>query len=488
MRKRYKIVLALCGALLGAAVLGACTLNDNPYKDIKGKGFDVFVSFDPNGGLIASADGSALVDTYRSQDLQSGVKLLAPGDPARGRGASNSIVSREGYTLYGWYRTAAQARVDELGNKLDENGGLCIKTGNPQGYSYSGKWDFSADRLTMDDVTPEVHAGISGYGITLHAAWIPNYSYEFFAENEAGEWESYGTAVKPENAASIAVPAWNLETGQLVYGSVPRITGKTLEHIYASPDKTEEYLETIPHGGTVDDATATATNTVVPCYTTWREGNWFKISTAAQLNANLQADGCYEILQDLDFTANPTLFWNGGKLEFRGTILGGGHEIKGISTIQAGDFIAGGVFGRITADAKIENVKFEDVTLTITNATRLVGGLYGLLAGDVSSSAAITGVTLTGTIFAGDLIDERNFTNFTIGLVGGNLVTAGIATGGIRVHSLVVEVYDSASGGFVNTYPVLLEAEEDGSVRVTKNPDPLADPNPETDDIQGNHS
>ncbi len=487
MRTKFKIIFALTGTLLAAVTLGACTLSNNPYKDHAADGYNVFVSFDANGGLVAGASDSRFVDTYKAEAVQKGVKLLLPGDTRRGEGKKDStVVTREGYTLYGWYRSAEQARVDALGNKLDENGALCIQTGNPQGYVYSGKWDFAEDVLTMGDLKRVTHAGVDGYGITLYAAWIPNYSYEFFAENEAGEWESYGTAVKPANTDSIPVPSWNSETGQLSYGTVPRLSGKTLEHIYVDPGKTEEFKDVIPHAGRVDDATATATDTVVACYTTWREGNWFKISTPAQFNANLQADGCYEILQDLDFTQTANLFWNGGRLEFRGTILGGGHTVKGISTTQANDFTAGGVFGKIAADAVIENVHFEDVTLSVTNATRLVGGLYGLLAGDVSANARIEGVTLTGTIFAGDLIDERNFTNFTIGLVGGNLVTAGIATDGIEVRSLAVSQYDSAAGGFVDTYPVLVEAQEDSSVRVTKNPDPMANPNPETDDIRSN--
>lgn len=219
MKKRLKIIIGLGTLCAGALILGACGVNNSPYKDWAEQGYDFSVCYDANGGKIMKND-TKVVDTYPSEAVKKGVKLFAPDDPRRGGSPLN--VDRNGYFLAGWY-AKREPRVDADGTPLDEEGNPCTEErdlldaggnpvydedgnvqktyysecGKPQGYTYSEKWDFDSLRY-LDDF--EYQEG--EYALTLYAAWVPNFGYEL--QGETQQWEctqcgtTYDTETKPD--------------------------------------------------------------------------------------------------------------------------------------------------------------------------------------------------------------------------------------------------------------------------------------------------
>lgn len=477
MKKRTKILIALIGVLGGTLALGACASAD-PYELLGEQGYDVRVVYDKNGGAFANLESVDLVDVYSTASVEKGVKLVRPGDAVRGQlQATRTAVSKSGCFLIGWYRECT-ARTDEEGNALDEDGNLCSATGKAQAYLYSGYWDFDSSRLSLeDDGIKSVEDGKGGthYEFTLHAAWASNFEYHFYAE-ENSAWKEYGvTSLNPQIASEIALPAWNTSTGRMDYGTnFAARENETFLAAYSDPEKTQPLTGTVVHPGKVDLENGTVENRSVAVYTTWEKGTWFRITTAQQLISNAQANGCYRIEADLDFDE---LFWNFSAMEFSGTIEGNNHTLSNIAAQQSTERVYGGIFGKVLKEATIKDVTFKDVVLTIASATRQADGLYGLLAGELSAEATLQKVSLSGTVEIGDLIREHNYENFRIGLVSGNLVSAGIEYK-VNVKVLEVQIGQDDWGNPINGFPVTAKAEENGAVTVAVNPDPSADPNP----------
>ncbi len=527
MKNKTKALIILScalGATLSLA-LGACAVSETRESTLDrlvDEGINVVVYYEKNGGIFGSAENIDFFDAFRYDDVEDGgVKLIEPGDPARtGNNAANSTATRNGYFLVGWYRERIP-RVNENGDPLDDEGNICSvrrpvldaagapvldeegnvisesvsAAGKQQAYSYRGKWDFSEDRLTLSDLTPEAYEGEKTVqAIHLYAAWAPNFTYEFYRREEAsGAWTCYATLTKPINSNSIAVPHWNDVSGSLDYGNLPRYRTEadeesgtpaqnyTLTGVYADPaclspyadgDMLNIYESAIPHHGLTDLGTGTATDTAVKVYTTWKKGNWSRIKTAAQLASNASSDGCYEILADLDCSS---VSWNFSNYTFTGTFKGNGHTLSNITSRQTdatSQRIHGGLFGQITSQAKFENITFENVSYTIEGGARPVRGTiteeanFGLFAGRIADGVTkenFVGVKVEGTVYAGgiDLIDNCNaradggeITSFVLGTVAGNLIgddlKAFLAESGleIEVHAeAAVHNYSQDSSG-----------------------------------------
>lgn len=563
MNRRTKTILALGCALLATAVLGACTLNDDPYPDLHKAGNTVHVCYDTSGGQFRNKNDN-IVDVYSYEDFARGIKLVAPGDSKRGGEAQYSRISKDGCTLIGWYLERGN-RVDGGGEPLDDNGEKTSVSHRDQGYSYTGYWDFDnriSDPSLLEEKTDE--KGNTYYELRLYAAWAPYYTFDIYMQTESG-WSQYGLYTCPrcgtvyseaEYAAMSAswtcpvevavekteeeeeeegsgnseeqeeetpetepcgtkksellskpssfsqavgemdTPKWEQGKSSLQYGSFPGRTGYTLSAVYGDTEMTDVYAdENMLHvvkdkitfdgttRGVIDYETGTASNMHIPLYTTWRKGTWYRITTASQLSS-IAADGCYEITCDLDLDK---VIWPAGALTFTGVFAGAKADgtpavLQNIHTDQISNSpLTGGVFGRIAAAARIENVIFENAELSISRATRQQGGLYGLLAGEIQQGATLTNVAISGTIRLGDLIDESRFENFVIGLISGNLVSGGVSNENIVVLTDKVRKMDDEQGILTDQYPVRTEIDrETGKVTVFKNEDPYNNPNPPT--------
>jgi hypothetical protein len=391
------------------------------------EGYTVSVRFDANGGSFAGSPNEVyIVDVFKPADYKTDasgkaqIALIAPDDPIRKDSAFP--VSNTGHFLAGWY-TQRTLRVDENGQPLDEYGQPTAQSGRPQGYTYSGKWDFKNDRLAVD---PNGTKGSSENEITLYAAWVPYFNFEFYAAQADGSF----SLIETKQLVTIDLPVWNQRTGKLDMKDFPAVEGMTFESAFL------DEAMTIPAEGKVSGAVDYTTGTVesdgtIRLYTTWMEGTWFRISTPKQFYDNARLGGSYLIEADLDFSGFlwPTVMSTG---EFTGSIVGNGHTISNVTVLQGDNSkINGGLFGVLGASSSITDLRLENITFRIVAGSRMQGTNYGLLAGTVQEGAALTNVTITGSIEIGK--DCYRPGDYNIGLLCGSGKVEGIDMSGITV-------------------------------------------------------
>lgn len=418
MKKRILILALLLLALTAVMGLAACQAGANPYDGLNEKGATVTVRFDAGEGLIAGATGTAIIDGFNPANYPNGIPLLAPDDAKRGNNSRE--VSRPGHFLAGWYKT---------------------RTETADGYVYEDRWDFATDRLTVD---ANGSYNAKENTLTLYAAWVPYCSYEFYAEN--------GELIETVNAMEIRFPTWDEKTGKLkVEKGFPTVSGKTFSAAYLDEAHTQAAPATLSVEYDLEHVSPSTAKTV-KIYTEWREGTWFRISNVEQLISNAQANGCYELLADLDFAGK---LWPFSTYNFAGRFEGNGHKISNVTATQSNARqIQGGLFGSLASGAALSSLALENISYTVAAGSMTPDARFGLLAGSVSEEATLTDVTLTGELVIGR--DVFPNTSYLIGLVTG-LGTADIDRSGI--------VCRPAEEG--QTAPAITVDEESGKVTLS---------------------
>ena len=416
-------VLALAAiALIVLGAVNGISRWDTPYTELDGNGYTVKVRYDACGGSFAGSPNEVyIVDVFNPADYatnaagEAQIPLIAPDDPARKDSAFP--VSKTGCFLAGWY-TERTPRVDEQGRPLDAYGKLTSESGLEQGYEYSGRWDFASDRLTVAQ---------SGGEVTLYAAWVPYFRFEFYALDGNGN----SSLMETKELLEITVPTWNLSTGKMDMKDFPSRDGMTFEAAFLDEAMTTPAEGTIR--GEVDYLRGTVSGDgTIRLYTTWTEGNWFRISTPDQLYKNAGPNNSFILEADLDFTDKmwPTVLSTG---EFNGAIRGNGHVISNVTVLQGDNSkINGGLFGVLGASASLSDVTFANVTYRIVAGSRMQGPNYGLLAGTVQEGVTLTNVALTGIIEIGKDCYRPN--DYNVGLLCGAGTVEGIDMSGITVE------------------------------------------------------
>lgn len=486
MKRRTKIIIGLMAACAATLTLAACNAWDTPYDDIAKEDYTVGVRYDINGGQFASTPEVNIVDVFKLEDVQEGVKLLEPGSDARGENKVYTVPSRSGYFLAGWYATR-EPRVDANGNALDAEGNLCSESGKEQGYTYSDKWDFENDIFQIEEVTESLK-DTKNTSLTLYAAWVPNFTFEirYNDVDEKGDpvTKSVEYSVDPQiQSVELTLPYWADEqegvdpeacSGAMTYGSFPTVSGKTFEAVYSDEAMTQRITEpALTHTGSVDYETGTAETRVV-YYTSWLEGTYFHIYTAKQLVDNASINACFEIYADLDFT---DAGWSNGLAygDFTGKIEGNGHKLSNITITQNNnDRLRCGVFGRIMSGAVVKDVTFENVILKLNAATRLVGGEFGLFAGSIASGAEIENVSVTGELHIGNVYPGLKYENYQVGLLCAN--NAEWKSNG-KISYQISCVVDVVVSGTTSSYPHKATVNADDTITIEANEDPSRDPN-----------
>ena len=430
-------------------VLAGCSQWELPYEGLDADGYTVSVRFDPVGGAFANTENVQVVDVFSFADAKKDsagnyqFKLLTPDDIRRGDRAFS--ISKNGCFFAGWYRECS-LRTDEAGNPLDAYGRPTSESGLEQGYTYSGKWDFAADTLSV----PEGNYSSEEPYMTLYAAWIPYFNFEFYVQNADGGFDLY----ESKQLISLGIPEWDLSTGKINMNGFPEISGKTFEAAYLDEAMTKSVTETLT--GDIDYEHGIGATEKICVYTKFAEGEWYRISSAEQFVKNSKLGGCYYIEADLDFTG---LNWSsalaGGA--FTGKIEGNGHKFSNITFIQADNSkTSGGLFGSLSSGASIVSVNFENIKYTLGAGSRMQAPVFGLLCGQLSADAVLDSITVENSefIISGDIYPQE----YTLGALVGNGAGRSISLSGIKVslaegaESKIAIVTDPASGEITLTF------------------------------------
>ena len=441
-RKPVIIIASVAAAvIIVAGVIWAVTSGDDSYySDFEKDGYTVSVTFDSNGGTFKGSD-SSVVDLYNPEMIgEDGIKLLAPDDARRDK--NNALtVTKAGYFLAGWYRERTL---------IDEN--------NPDaGYTYSGKWDFENDRLVLDG---DKEYSTDESAMTLYAAWVPYYNYEIYAKDENGS----SILVASTAAINLTIPEWAEGDVTLNMDNFPVREGYTLADVYYDEAMTEKVEGTLNDAGNKkfitgewDEATATSLTPTIKLYTTWQDGERYRIYSTEDLRKNASVDGYYEIYADLDFTGYewPSVFANG---EFSGKIFGKGHTISGVSIESTSrSRINNGLFSSLGDKAYIENITFENLTHTVNLMSVAPDSTFGLLAGRADDGASFKNVNVSGKILIGDSCASlAGNADYTIAL----LFVEGDKTG--ITYNVTAEKVNPGNTSFT------LEQNDDGTVSIAQ--------------------
>ena len=169
----------------------------------------------------------------------------------------------------------------------------------------------------------------------------------------------------------------------------------------------------------IDEEYGSGCFTSMKLYVDYLEGEWYNIYTAEQFADHASLKGNYILHADLDFSDEiwPTSLMYGN---FTGTIEGNGFGIKNVDLRQTNNKkVNAGLFGNLTADAKLNNVNFENVSFTIEAGTLMKGTSFGLFAGTISDGASLESVTVTNSTLKIDSGCYFGDDDYAIGLICG---------------------------------------------------------------------
>ena len=405
------IAIALAVVIVVAGIIWFATSDNNSYfEQFDDSGYNVKITFDSNGGSFKGSN-SSVSDLFKLEEIgEDGLKLIAPDDPKRGKGNTVTLTKTDHF-FAGWYRE--RKLVDP--NDPDS------------GYIYSGKWDFETDTVPIDknkNYTAEESA------FTLYAAWVPYFKYNIYVPGENGEFE----LLKTVSAINLTIPEWSEGDVTLNMDNFPEYEGYTLLNVYYDEALTNKVVGTPNESGNKkyitgewNAETATLVNESINLYTTWQEGERYKIYSTDDLIKYADSKGYYEIYSDLDFNGIswPTAFTDE---EFSGKIFGNGRTISNVSIESTSrSRLNNGLFSSIGESASIENISFKNITHTINLMDAAQGANFGLLAGTIKNGAAFENVALDGKIIIGD--DSAILaggTGYSIGKVAGIGNTTGL--------------------------------------------------------------
>ena len=359
MKLRKKAISAVCLILAAMLLVTGCSAPKNPYQINDEQNYNVSIRFDANGGLF-STNLSVITDCYNITNMQQNgageieIPLLDPNDENRGD-VESFEAEKDGYFLAGWYTNRTEGGDGE--------------------YVYSGKWDFTKDRLKVD---PNGKYSAEEPVMTLYAAWIPSFKFEYYDYNTGDKLGE--TSFDPLKSQGVYRPRPSKQTGRMIMGEFFEREGYTFKNVYLSMESTEPITaDTIKHGGLVNLENGTGKDSVKKLYVDWMEGEWFHVYSAEQFTKLAATDANLIISDDLDFSnANwPSSLSNG---TFTGKIIGDGYTIKNLKSD-----LSGKLFNQIGDGALIENLTFKFI-----KGTKDQG--MDMICGNISSNAKLDNV------------------------------------------------------------------------------------------------
>ena len=409
---KKKLILLISALLLLATVicLSACAQWEPPYSSLDKSGYKVSIRFDAGEAKVKGKNEITVVEAFDlstaddAADGKKAIKILDPEDERRGLGLIS--LDYANHFLAGWYTQRTEI--------VNEDGTVS--------YEYANKWDFEKDKLILD---PTKEYSSDAPVMTLYAAWIPNFTYEFYApEGENGEMVRVDDPQSPVRLINLSIPEWNEKTGKLDYANFLKRDNKTFEGAYLDEGLTQPITDVLSASREyVDYEKGIALTSTVKVYTTWLDGTWFKIYNANQFKSNASLNANYIICNDLDFSDTVWMTSFSGN-EYNGTITtenGAIFKMSNISATQGNKSSGfGGLFGSLGADAVIENIAFENVSYAITNTQRITDSMtVGLFAGQVSEGATLSNISISGKLIFKNF-NPLNCERYTVNLLVGN--------------------------------------------------------------------
>ncbi len=435
MRNKLTPILLTCLFCVVALFLIACN-DPSPFEKYDKDGYTVSVKYDANGGVFTT-NVTTIVDTYNLSTYKENsegnkeLRLLAPDSPLRGKQQAYTA-TKDGYYLVGWY--AERTEIKDA-------------AGNVTGYTYDKHWSFDDDVLTVD---PKKEYSAENAVITLYAAWIPmfTYDYEFYLLDGNSDPQLIGKInVNPWADTTITLPCDDAETGRVnAPNSFPNVEGKTYDKIYLDAEMTTAIsTETLTHPGKINPATMAVEDRIMKVYCTTTEGVRYRISHADQLIKGQNLHGHYTLDDDLDFTGKywPALF---SANEFCGKIVGNGHTVRNVTITQTNTAnTMFGLFGGISDTASVRDVTFDGITAKIRGFSNSANAAFGVFAGEIASGADIADVVLQNST-----LEIVKSTALTVAVNSRNphfgLAAAAGEINGIRFSTDDVTVLMSGSG------------------------------------------
>ena len=466
---KKKLTCALLLGFLTLACFGAGCGKLSKVEQNQANGYKISVSYDANGGSFLNRPGITVMDMFNPSNYAKDsngtvhIKLTEPTDPSRPSSGNDAItLTLQNHFFAGWYKNREVKVVD--GNPVDEAGkaltllddGSYVYTDTldaetptkaTPAYNYSGYWDFENDTLDYTE-------GDGVVELTLYAGWVPYYEFNYYTQVNnvwtkmdlvtTFDYKTTNAVATESDQDTIYLPTW--QDGAMNYKTkyanhldyvFPSVAGKTFAGAYTDAACTQEIVGSFEHTGSLVKAAGAekalvVENPVQNIYVTYSEGEQYRIETAEQLVAHANPNGYYEIAGNLDFTnlAWPVAFSAG---EFTGRMYGkdgAAITISNVTATYSSDKKYGGLFGKISQSAKIENVTFTNVTVDLSyTGSRNHDASYGLFAGLIEEGATLS-VAIDGTLkigaigYANDLAfnlvangDKTGVTAGTIGLV-----------------------------------------------------------------------
>ena len=447
MKKLFISLLSVVSLVSFCIGFSACK-TETELDKLAAQGYLLSVRYEAGAGKFLGVDDSYFLDMFKPSNYEKdasgnvSIKLTEPTDPVRK--INDNSLTRTNYFYVGWYKNRTLV-TNEKGEALDDKGVALIwndqtekyyydgESKNPAdpAYTYSDEWNFETDRMVMP-------ADGKKHQETLYAGWVPYFTFTYYAKNDNGEWEPYATTNFDYKYNKSLIGDDGNPNGDLDVCYIPdwsdkdELTGEGVGHIaystkykcedtlfkfpqkddalhfvaaYASradaDGKTNALTDEIRHNGSIDYANAKAIGGDQAIYVEYEKGAKYRITNAKQLadSANLDLDGVYEILYDLDFSAAgnggtevrwPALFASG---DFSGEIKGNGKVLKNVTATVNAAKEYGGLFGNVKATAKIADLTFENVTVDISKVTTSKGR-YGAFAGNVEKDATVSNVVM----------------------------------------------------------------------------------------------
>ena len=200
-------------------------------------------------------------------------------------------------------------------------------------------------------------------------------------------------------------------------------------------------------------------------------GEQYRIETPEQLIKYANVNGLYEIYNDLDFSTTelkwPLAFSAG---VFNGSMYGKDGQTVKLKNITA-DYASasariGGLFGELSAKAKLKNVAFENATLNFTSVQVLPDAKFGLLAGNIDAQATLENVAIDGTIKIGAMTARAGREPSVCLVANGNKV-------GVTAGEIALQIYGEQLSEDVYYYTcdptVAIKADAEGKLSLSFN-------------------